>query len=73
MVHVAHSIPSVYFCVQWIASSQSEIENSSTSKWRKDWLKIYMQLYEGYIKNYKLQIYSCETELKQIESEDNGT
>ena len=59
-------------CVQWIASDQSEIEDPNTSEERREELKYKIQELENAIQLYKLKLSTCETEIKQIETENKG-
>ena len=52
-------------CVQRIASDQSEIEDPNT---REEWREVLKYS----IQDYKLKLSTCETEIKQIETENKG-
>ena len=70
MVHVAHSIPGVCSCVQYITRCLIKKEDPITSNVKRKELKKKVQEYERYIKDYKLQIDRYETEIKLIETEN---
>ena len=59
-------------CVQAIASNQSEIEDPNTSEEMRERLKYNIQLWENTIQHHKLKLSTCETEIKQIETENKG-
>ena len=59
-------------CVQAIASNQSGIEDPNTREERREVLKYSIQIWENAIQDYKLKLSTCETEIKQIETENKG-
>ena len=59
-------------CVQAIARYQSGIEDPNTSEERRKRLKYNIQLWGNAIQRYKLKLSTCETEIKQIETENKG-
>ena len=59
-------------CVQGIARYQSEIEDPNTREEMREVLKYNIQLWENAIQSYKLKLSTCETEIKQIETENKG-
>ena len=59
-------------CVQYIASDQSGIEDPNTSEESREVLKNNIQILENTIQHHKLKLSTCETEIKQIETENKG-
>ena len=59
-------------CVQLIAGGQSEIEDPNTREERREELKYKIQKWKNTIQSYKLKLSTCETEIKQIETENKG-
>ena len=72
VVHVAHLYLVCVLCVQLIAGGQSEIEDPNTREEEREVLKYSIQLWENNIQHYKLYLSTCETEIKQIETENKG-
>ena len=59
-------------CVQAIARYQSKIEDPNTSEEMREVLKYDIQISENNIQLHKLKLSTCETEIKQIETENKG-
>ena len=62
--------------MQYIANYQSELDDPSTSEWRREYLEKLVQDYEENIQTTKLQMERCATEIaaeiKKMKTENKG-